>query len=311
MENLGDFICGAFSGICFFVSGQPFDQNANESIKDYIFSNRQGYISNGRSQSQYKLSQVKAFYKGMLSPILVGTPANAALFLAYESMMRILTKDPYYYNHRNFLLKEWIIAGGFAGIVYALFICPTEMIKIVLQMQFEYLPKQYKSPLNCIKSFYNNEGARGLFKGMVATQCRDIPQNAAFFSTFEVCKYYLLQMSDQQELGLIESFLAGALSGLACSSASYPFDNIKTRIQCEVQYPKEQRQYCSQYYDGGVMNCSRQIYRTQGLKGNRQLILGFFIGYVGCTLYQVIGSSAQFASYEKSRFYYDSYILKY
>ena len=36
-------------------------------------------------------------------------------------------------------------------------------------MQFEYLPKQYKSPLNCIKSFYKNEGARGLFKGMVAT----------------------------------------------------------------------------------------------------------------------------------------------
>ena len=46
-------------------------------------------------------------------------------------------------------------------------------------------------------------------------------------------------MSDQSELGLIESFLAGALSGLACSTASYPFDNIKTRIQCEVQYPKE------------------------------------------------------------------------
>jgi hypothetical protein len=41
-----------------------------------------------------------------------------------------------------------IIAGGLSGIVYGMWVCPFEMMKCVMQMQFEYLPKQYKSPLH-------------------------------------------------------------------------------------------------------------------------------------------------------------------
>ena len=46
-------------------------------------------------------------------------------------------------------------------------------------MQFEYLPKKYSNVRECLKSFYREEGMRGIFKGQVATILRDVPQYAS------------------------------------------------------------------------------------------------------------------------------------
>jgi hypothetical protein len=80
------------------------------------------------------------------------------------------------------------------------------------KMQFEYLPKKYSTVRECIKSFYHEEGIRGLFKAQVATILRDIPQYAgnrfttmkAFFTTFETCKYLMLKRRQGVDLNFWE-----------------------------------------------------------------------------------------------------------
>lgn len=54
-------------------------------------------------------------------------------------------------------------------------ICPAEMMKCVMQMQIEYLPKKYTSPFHAMKTIFRHFGLRSIYKGAVATVIRDCP----------------------------------------------------------------------------------------------------------------------------------------
>jgi hypothetical protein len=47
--------------------------------------------------------------------------------------------------------------------------------------------KLYQSPLHCIRLTLQQEGAAGLTRGFGATLAREVPGNALFFVTYEVC----------------------------------------------------------------------------------------------------------------------------
>lgn len=79
----------------------------------------------------------------------------------------------------------------------------------------------------------------GFFKGFTVTVCRDLCFSGTYFTTYEVFKYLLSQIGKIPDV--LKHGTAGAAAGIASTFISIPLDVLKTRVQTEVQLPKEQR----------------------------------------------------------------------
>ncbi|CAD8096043.1 unnamed protein product [Paramecium sonneborni] len=281
-QSISDVLSGAFAGVCFRLFGHPFD-----TIKVRMIMGNQNKSIFRVGLNIYKNEGFKAYYKGMLSPILAEVPCNAVMFAVYEAVYRELC--PYPYSNQAQIVP-WLIAGGVSGIAYALVVCPAEMIKCLLQMQIKNIDHELRSPFRCVVTLLQREGIRGMFKGLVATIIRDVPQNAAFFTTYEYTKYLFKQRNNSDDISFLQALVCGGMSGIACCLASYPLDVVKTQLQCEAAVFKSQRKFRPILMDGGVIMCTTHILQKNG-------IMGFFNGIQSCLIYYLIGCSAQFTGY--------------
>lgn len=73
----------------------------------------------------------------MLSPLLADIPSNAVLFGIYEFVLRSICQNhkdnkPHLLECKYSTSKLGFVAGGVAGIGYAIVVCPAEMTKCVL-----------------------------------------------------------------------------------------------------------------------------------------------------------------------------------
>jgi len=81
-----------------------------------------------------------------------------------------------------------------------------------------------------VRKIYVNEGLKGLFKGFIVTNVRDIPQWAAFFTAIEQFKKFYLKNTGRKDFYPHESLMAGSFAGFSCWIISYPLDTVKTKI---------------------------------------------------------------------------------
>ncbi|CAD8116168.1 unnamed protein product [Paramecium sonneborni] len=279
LQSFQDTFCGAVAGFSFRFFGHPFD-----TVKVRMQMNDKKNSFFASAIKIFRKEGILAYYKGMSSPLLADIPSNAVLFGIYEYVFREISSNN---KEKKPYILEWLIAGGVAGIGYAIVVCPAEMTKCVLQMQKEYLHKQFKSPFQCFTYAVKNYGIGSVFKGLVATILRDIPQNATFFATYEYSKYIF---SKNNELPFYGAVISGALGGFTCCLASYPMDVVKTQIQVEIKETIQNRKFKPRYYDGGVIECVKYIWQNQGFKG-------FWSGVESCIIYYMVGCAAQFTGY--------------
>ncbi|KAM3138550.1 hypothetical protein pb186bvf_009302 [Paramecium bursaria] len=285
-----DFTCGAISGISQVLVGHPLEyyKNVNSStvkIRLQMESRTDQTILN-RVITIFKREGIKSFFKGMTSPMTAYVPANAVTMSVYEGSLKNIQ------SLQIPLALKWFIAGGVAGVAYALVVCPFEMAKCVIQMQYEYLPKEFRSPIHVIMNFIKKEGILSIYKGLQITIVRDIPQNAVYFLSYEWARQTI--QFYRGKLNLIEAIICGAFAGFTCCIASYPFDVIKTKLQCEITTPEKQRNYKSKFYDGGILGCYKSIMKQNGCSG-------FWIGFRSCSIYYMTGCAAQFSVYHFSQ----------
>ena len=71
-----------------------------------------------------------------------------------------------------------------------LFLSSGERIKCLLQVQASNpnAPVKYKGPIDCAKQLYREGGLRSVYRGAVATLCRDVPASGVYFCTYEWLK---------------------------------------------------------------------------------------------------------------------------
>ena len=169
-----------------------------------------------------------------------------------------------------------VIAGSVGGFVSCFITCPTELIRIRMQMQgigqrevfLEYTGhhsapgahKYYTSTYDCFKKICKHEGIRGLYRGNVSTILRETPSFGCYFASMD----YFCQVSARffdihfDEVGPITLLIGGGFSGMIGWFLCYPFDVVKSRLQGDgVEYNEYK----------GTMDCVRRTYHSDGIRG--------------------------------------------
>ena len=194
---------------------------------------------------------------------MYGTVAvNALIFGVHGNVKRVIDiKDP---------LRCELFAGATAGFIESFVIAPMELVKTRMQLQGEGLahtntkkcyknqPYKYTSPIDCIKKVYKHENkVRGLYRGLGITLCREVPAFALYFGSYHwLCN--VLHATSDDAVNILKLLLAGGTAGIISWVFTYPQDVIKTRLQLDGMGKTTYK---------GTLDCARQIYEIQGMRG--------------------------------------------
>ena len=216
------FIAGAMSGFAEGIAVQPFDM---------IKTRHQLNVNNNESVLKsmttiYKEGGIKRFYRGML-PELVGiVPKSSGMYATYELVFRRLGNDT---------SLSASIAGFSSGIVEALIVTPTQVVKVRLQAK-EHLGR-YNGPKDCIIKTYQSEGILGFTTGLGPTLWRNCVWNTVYFGTMHWLKKQL-PPPKSKAIDLSLTLVTGFFGAIFATCFNAPFDVVKSRFQSQLKDSK-------------------------------------------------------------------------
>ncbi|KAJ5620129.1 hypothetical protein N7510_004113 [Penicillium lagena] len=162
------------------------------------------------------------------------------------------------------------LAGGIAACGAVTVTHSFETVKIRLQLQGELqakkdAPKQYRGVLHGVKVILQNEGPRGLFRGIGSAYVYQVLLNGCRLGFYEPIRANLTNAiyNDPKVQSLGANVFAGAASGVIGAAAGSPFFLVKTRLQSYSPFlPVGTQHKYKNSYDG-----LSKIYRSEGVKG--------------------------------------------
>ncbi|KXJ15808.1 mitochondrial carnitine/acylcarnitine carrier protein [Exaiptasia diaphana] len=177
-------------------------------------------------------------------------------------------------------------AGGFGGVCCVATGHPLDTIKVRLQTMPKPLPGEkpmFTGTFDCALKTIRNEGFLGLYKGMGAPIFGVTPIFAICFWGFNMGKK--LQMKDPSaDPTYFQICNAGAFAGVCTTAIMAPGERVKCLLQIQQASGGEQK------YKGPI-DCVRQIYRQNGIRG-------VYKGVCATLLRDVPATAAYFTSYE-------------
>ncbi|KAI9371791.1 mitochondrial carrier domain-containing protein [Aspergillus egyptiacus] len=185
------------------------------------------------------------------------------------------------------------IAGGIAACGAVTVTHSFETVKIRLQLQGELQAKseavkKYNGVLHGVQVILQNEGPRGLFRGIGSAYIYQVLLNGCRLGFYEPIRNgvttAIFQDSHVQSLGI--NVFAGATSGIIGAAAGSPFFLVKTRLQSFSPFLPvgTQHQYRNSF-DG-----LRRIFASEGVKG-------LYRGVNAAMVRTGFGSSVQLPTY--------------
>ncbi|KAI1987627.1 Mitochondrial oxaloacetate carrier protein [Ophidiomyces ophidiicola] len=185
------------------------------------------------------------------------------------------------------------IAGGLAACGAVTVTHSFETVKIRLQLQGELQSKQeavrkYNGVLHGVKVILQNEGPRGLFRGIGSAYIYQMVLNGCRLGFYEPLRQGLTSVfykdASYQSLGI--NIFSGAASGILGAAAGSPFFLVKTRLQSFSPFlPVGTQHPYKNSFDG-----LRQIYTGEGVKG-------LYRGVGAAMVRTGFGSSVQLPTY--------------
>jgi len=201
-----------------------------------------------------KKESVMGLYKGWKSPVFGQFLFNAIVFSVEGQANRELKKIPSF--NENELLRS-ASSGMVAGGVQSAVCGPIELVKTRLQVsgvgQSAKTHKQ-KKEWQMAREIIQQEGFRGLGRGMGLTIAREVPAFGAYFVGYEYFYTYGNMFFPNWPFAV--TMFAGGMAGVCCWCASYPQDVIKSRMQAdglggEVKYKN-------------ALHCLKHTWKTEG-----------------------------------------------
>lgn len=231
---------------------------------------------------------VRAFYNGVV-PALIGSGASWGFyFYFYEATKRYIVRS---HGDSAYKIKAWehMWAAMFSGAITCLFTNPIWLIKTRMQLQQANVKglsstahsiSPYKGTYDAFRSIVREEGLRGLYRGLVPALFLT-SHGAVQFSIYEDLKRRFPPNSDNPSSRL---FLYGAVSKLAATTVTYPYQVLKTRIQQRAANPRE-HQY------KGFFQAIGKVWRGEGIPG-------FYRGFITNVLRVAPQSAVTLVAYE-------------
>lgn len=123
--------------------------------------------------------------------------------------------------------REYLIAGGFAGIVSRTFIAPIERVKILYQISKAPAAGGRTGYLRYIPQIYKTEGVLAFWKGNTAAVIRVVPYMSITFLSYEEYKVVFRAFGFQKDVVNVGS---GMLAGMTAVCLTYPLDLVRARL---------------------------------------------------------------------------------
>jgi solute carrier family 25 phosphate transporter 23/24/25/41 len=226
---------------------------------------------------------VAALWKGNGVTIVHRLPYSAANFWTYEVVneawkRRLPARGPLAPGD----VARRLAAGGVAGSAACALAYPLDLVRTRLAAQAG--ARYYDGIAHALASIAREEGARGLYRGLGATLAQVAPSLAINYAAYETARSAWLAAADVAAPTVPMSLACGSAAGLVSSTATFPLDLVRRRLQLQGQggAPPVYPSYAAAF---------RTIAATEGLRG---LYSGILPEY-----YKVVpGVAIAFATYE-------------
>lgn len=227
MSTLKPFILGGLASLTAEVGTFPIDTTKTrlqvQGQKLDVLNRQTRY--RGMSHALLRISREEGFralYKG-LAPALLRQASYGTLKIGfYNNLKRLLRKDDF--------LPTNIAAGMLSGAISSAIANPTDVLKV--RMQSGTSGSVMAARKSCVKAFqqiYNEEGVRGLYRGVGPTTQRAAVLVGVLLPAYDYSKMVLVEsrgMSDDTATHFVASFIAGLLG----AAATNPIDVVKSRM---------------------------------------------------------------------------------
>ncbi|KAI7868081.1 mitochondrial carrier domain-containing protein [Spinellus fusiger] len=159
---------------------------------------------------------------------------------------------------------------------------PFDTVKVRLQTQSMHRP-DFLGPWHCIKMTVQQEGVRGLYKGMASPLVGAMVENATLFVGYRQIQKLFKDPGDPKPLSLPQYMASGAASGALASIVLTPVELVKCRLQ--VQQTATATSY------KGPLDAIKRIFGERGLRG-------FYRGGMATLMREAGGGAFWFGTYE-------------
>ncbi|KAI9473994.1 MAG: mitochondrial carrier domain-containing protein [Benjaminiella poitrasii] len=181
---------------------------------------------------------------------------------------------PSYVTNANLSSTELAFCGGTAGVVSRVAIAPLDVVKIRMQLQthrthfsfgskkmMDTSPVKYLNTIQALKTILKEEGIRGLYKGNMPAEYLYLSYSAVEFWAYKELEQRLERWDNKRQLlpHTLKTFGCGMIAGCTATTATYPFDLLRTRFAASVR--GAERGYTT------VTRAMIDIYRKEGLIG--------------------------------------------
>lgn len=214
-----DYLCGAIASFVNITVTFP--------INKVMFRQQMYGIRFYKAFRHIRREGVAFLFRGVLPPMMQRTATVSIMFGTYNNYRSYLST-----HLSNNLFIVHTSAAMLAGCTEAI-LAPFERIQSVLQI------RDYHSELrNTFHAFevISGRGIRELYRGTSAVLLRNGPSNVIFFGFRDELKQRL--PTPESEAGeLLNAFISGAGLGAFLSTAFFPLNVIKARMQARVGGP--------------------------------------------------------------------------
>ncbi|KAF6161099.1 hypothetical protein GIB67_007740 [Kingdonia uniflora] len=174
---------------------------------------------------------------------------------------QLLQSIPGLESHRENVAADLfvrLVAGGMSGVTAASMTYPLDLVRTRLAAQTH--ETYYKGIGHTLRTICRDEGFFGLYKGLGATLLGVGPSIAISFSVYETLRSSW-QIRRPQDSTILVSLACGSLSGIASSTATFPLDLVRRRMQLEGAGGR------ARVYNTGLFGTFRHIVRNESLRG--------------------------------------------
>ncbi|CAL1378963.1 unnamed protein product [Linum trigynum] len=203
----------------------------------------------------------RAFWRGNLVTIAHRVPYSAVNFYAYEqykAFLQSLFGLERQGGNSTADVAARFLGGGLAGITAASATYPLDLVRTRLAAQRNTM--YYRGIWHSFSTICREEGFFGLYKGIGPTLLGVGPNLAIGFCVYESLKSFWESQRPNDSKTMV-SLGCGSLSGIAASTATFPIDLVRRRMQLEGAGGQ------ARVYTGGLVGAFGQIIKNEGLRG--------------------------------------------